>query len=461
LDNKAFTGQGGGIYFNSTAGSRTTIRRCVFERDTSWGDAGGAIAYYASPPGMSTYDLFLDSCIFRKNVALEGSAFLFDGLTAFFVSEEGFSFDCKIYNCLFEENLARHASGSGYFMYIGYNAKIDVEVEDCVFLGNLSGGITGEISVTKNSESTLKVSRCLFLKNKNREGLNYICVALSHGGGRFNTMTSDITNCIFIDNGGGISSTSQAQNQSTTRIANCTFFDNNEYIFVKTWDTLFNNSSQYFNDFFIDNSIIWEPGTDLRKMFYNNKPMVSNMYGYHINNTLLNLTDSTSVPGAAEAFGEDIIRGLGPGFQDSLAGDFRLLPCSPAVNRGSNDIAFDLGLQEDLDGLPRLRYGRVDIGAYEQQDSCFSVHTDTPSGALPLVLWPNPSPDGRLHFQVHPVSAGLGLVRVFDVQGRAFFQKEILIEPVNTLDLKHLPPGFYILCVRTAEGEYLGKWLQK
>ncbi|MFN0014088.1 MAG: choice-of-anchor Q domain-containing protein [Saprospiraceae bacterium] len=460
LDNKAFIGQGGGIYFNATANSKTVIRHCVFERDTSWVDAGGAIGYYASPPGLSTYDLILDSCVFRKNVALEGTSFLFDGFTAFFVSEEGYSFDCKISNCLFEENLARSANGSGYFMYIGFNSKIDVEVESCTFVRNLASDITGEISVSENNESTLTVNNCLFFQNKDRDGPNRICVALSHGGGRHNTVQSEITNCVFFDNGGGISSTSQAKNQNTTRIANCTFFDNNEYIFIKTWDTLFNDSSQYFNDFFIDNCIVWEPDTDLRKMFYNNKPAVSNMFGYHINNTLLNLTDSTSVPGAAQAFQQGILPGIGPGFQDSLAGNLRLLPCSPAVNKGNNDIPLGLGLQDDLDGLQRIRYGKVDLGAYEQQDSCKSVSTTVAPGTLPLTIWPNPSPDGELWFHLPLEDPMAGTIRVFDAQGREIYSKKIVAKPSNLLWLGHLPQGFYTLRLSMEGGEYLGKWLR-
>lgn len=458
LDNKALVGQGGGIFFSATANSSTVVRRCTFERDTSWGFAGGGIAYHADPPDLSTYSLLLDSCVFSKNVSLEGGAFFFDGFTGF-VQGEGLTLNCRIQYCLFEDNLSRHGNGSAYYMPFGVNAKINVEVEDCVFVGNLASDITAEITMSEYNDSYLKVNRCVFYNNKDRAGPNRICLALSHAGGRYNTINSEITNCTFYKNGGGVISTSQAPNHNTTRIANCTFVENNEYIFVKTWDTLFNQPNGYFNDFFIDNCIIWEPGTDLRKMFYNNKPLVSNMFGYHVNNTLLNLTDSTSVPGAADAFQEGIIRGQSPGFADSLAGDFRLLPCSPAVNAGNNDVVFDLGLQDDLDGQPRIRYDTVDLGAYEQQNFCAWVRTVMPPGVLPLALWPNPSPDGTLHLQVlPPPGLGTGLVRVHDAQGREAYRAEVAVSDVITLTLRHLPSGFYTVLLRTAAGEYLGKW---
>ncbi|MBL7795029.1 MAG: T9SS type A sorting domain-containing protein [Saprospiraceae bacterium] len=459
LDNKAYIGKGGGIYFDATANSSTVIRRCVFERDSSFGDAGGAVAYYASPPDLSTYTLLFDSCAFRGNMALEGGAFLFDGYTGF-VQGEGLALNCKMLNCLFEENLARFIDGSAYYFFLGFNAKIDIEVEDCVFVGNLANDITAHISFFQNNESHLKVNRCLFYGNKDPNGPNRLCLTFNHGGGAFNVTTTEITNCVFFDNGGGVAATSGARNQSTTRIANCTFFDNNEYIFVKTWDPIFNDSTQYFNDFFIDNCIIWEPGTDLRKMFYNNEPMVSNMYGYRLNNTLLNLTDSTSVPGAAQAFQSNILRGIPPGFQDSLAGDLRLLPCSPAVNKGNNDIPLGMGLQDDLDGLPRIQYGKVDLGAYEQQDSCESVSTTAAPGTLPLSLWPNPSLDEYLHFQVPLAEGSIGTLMVFDAHGRMVFQKEIIVFPTNTVHLDLLQAGFYIVHLRTSEGEFAGKWVR-
>ena len=62
--------------------------------------------------------------------------------------------------------------------------------------------------------------------------------------------------------------------------------------------------------------------------------------------------------------GTDGIWGTG----DDDPGDLRLTTQSPAVNRG-NDNAIPAGLTTDLDGQPRVYDGRVDIGAYEYQDT--------------------------------------------------------------------------------------------
>ncbi len=50
-----------------------------------------------------------------------------------------------------------------------------------------------------------------------------------------------------------------------------------------------------------------------------------------------------------------------------VEGDYHLLSFSPAVNAG--DPAFNED-ETDIDGLPRIVHGRVDMGAYESDDKC-------------------------------------------------------------------------------------------
>lgn len=441
LDNKAYTGQGGGIYFNSPADSKTVIRRCLFERDTSWGDAGGAIAFYGNPLDSSTSWITLDSCTFRRNLALEGGAFLFDG----YHLGQGIPLrlNCRISNCRFEENVARSSNGSAFYFLVTYFGNLYTEIEDCVFEGNLARNITVYLALSESNNSILKVNRCTFFNNRSISGPNQVGMVLNHGGGLNNTVLTEVSNCLFFNNGGGVASTSASKNFVTTKVSNCTFFENNEYIFVKTWDILFNQPSGYYNDFYIDNCIVWEPASSLRKMFYNNQPLVSNMYGYNVNHSLLSLADSTSVPGATEAFQSGLLWGRFPEFQDSLAGNFRLKPCSPAVNKGNNAVVFDLDQNYDLDALPRIRYGTVDLGAYEQQDSCLSVSTNTVINGLPLSVWPNPLSEGYVHFNGLMIGQGAAIFQVFDMHGRQVFQTKTALVENNIVDLSHLQAGVY------------------
>jgi hypothetical protein len=49
---------------------------------------------------------------------------------------------------------------------------------------------------------------------------------------------------------------------------------------------------------------------------------------------------------------------------DSEAGDYRLRPCSPLINKGDN-ASVQAGVLTDLDGNSRIQAGTVDIGAFE------------------------------------------------------------------------------------------------
>ncbi len=459
-DNRTFIGEGGGICFSSTASSNIIIRSCVFDHDSAYASLGGGIYIPTDLTDTTNINILFDSCSFYENISLEGGAFLFDGYTT---TGPAVNINCELTNCQFEGNVARSSNGSAFEFFFAENqGTINVNIESCFFKNNNSSSdYTTLISTSTNIISKLSVYNSTFIENNDLDSPIAACFAIGHGGGRYNTITTEVTNCLFQGNGGGIASLSQAMNYTTLKIANCTFFDNNKYIFTKTWDTLFNQPNGYYNEVFIDNCIIWEPGTDLRKMFYNNEPQTSNMYGFHINHTLLNLSDSTSVPGSVKAFGEGLIWGQFPGFQDSLAGDFRLLPCSPAVNRGNNQIVLENGLLTDIDGQPRIRYGRVDLGAYEQQDSCIAINTSESQNQFEIRMWPNPSAAGILYVDLPvEISAGEIHIQVFNVQGQEVFYTTNQDIRSLTLFLDDLPVGLYVVMVRYSNKEWTEKWLR-
>lgn len=456
-DNNALLGEGGGIYFNQTANSNTRMTSCVFERDT--GQLGGGIYYQGLPPAMNITTLVLDSCVFRSNVSPEGGGIFYVGpLTP---SVVGVQFYCRMRHCVFDGNKATSASGSAYLMLATYGGKVTTEVSDCVFKNELSGNFTTSVAAVSSSETEVSFEKCLFFNNHSRISDDKICLAIhsgASGGSAVNKVTTRINNCLFSNNGGGIAVQGGRMNYIITNVTNCTFYNNNEYIFLKSWDTLYSQPNSYHNDFFIDNCVVWETETDMVKMFYNNNPDNFTMYGFHINHTLLSLSDSTGIPGSLEAFEDGLIFGQYPEFADTASHDFRLKPCSPAVNKGNNAAALAAGLTSDLDGNTRIRYGTVDMGAYEQQDSCAMVGTFEMGDETGFRFWPNPSVDGLLHIQGE--DAFEGTVRLFDLNGREVYNRHVSKSSLHTLQLGHLAPGVYHIRLESPPKSAIRPWLR-
>ncbi len=72
---------------------------------------------------------------------------------------------------------------------------------------------------------------------------------------------------------------------------------------------------------------------------------------------------ATSVP-AWVTTGNNLLDTASPGYQNAAARDYHLSPSSAARDAGNNAPAEGLG-STDADGLFRLLFGVVDIGAYE------------------------------------------------------------------------------------------------
>lgn len=83
-----------------------------------------------------------------------------------------------------------------------------------------------------------------------------------------------------------------------------------------------------------------------------------------IENSLFSTSSCDSLPSFVTC-GSGNLFGLDPMFVDTSAGDFTLLPCSPAINAGNNAIVNSLGILTDLAGNPRILGDTVDMGAYE------------------------------------------------------------------------------------------------
>jgi SprB repeat len=73
--------------------------------------------------------------------------------------------------------------------------------------------------------------------------------------------------------------------------------------------------------------------------------------------------------------------GLDPQFRDTANGDYRLAPCSPLINAGTNIPWLNNPNATDLAGRPRIQNGAVDIGAYETGIGFMPISTQSTSCA--------------------------------------------------------------------------------
>ncbi|MEI6411446.1 MAG: T9SS type A sorting domain-containing protein [Bacteroidota bacterium] len=270
-----------------------------------------------------------------------------------------------------------------------------------------------------------------------------------------------IDNCLFANNGDGVAVVSEPLGKTITHITNCSFVNNRKIPVSKSWYSTYNGVTDY-NKCYISNCIFWEPETIIFYMFFNNDFNNITIYDYHIDYSVLSISSIIGVPGYFEALGSHIKWETYPEFVDTTNYDFRLKPCSPAVNVGNNFIVDSLGLFTDLGGLPRMRFGKVDAGAFESQDSCLEVNLAQPlSVSNTLSVAPNPS-TGILHLDLGQQITGDLCLEIYDEMGILAYQDLRCNTLSPTLDLSNLPPGLYLIKASGLHGHvcYTAKWLR-
>ena len=288
-------------------GCYTTVTNCTFINNTN-SDSGGGMANYSSNPKVT-------NCTFRDNSTdlYGGGMFNTSGSNP------------TVTNCTFSGNSAANAGGM-------YNNVSSPTVTDSTFSNNTAGNHAGGM-YNNNSNST--VTNCTFTNNS----------SVHWGGGMYNDVGSHsiVTNCTFSSNisdtgGGGIGNYS-----SSPTVTNCTFSDNNS----PDGGGMCNNGGSNPT---VTNCILW-------------------------GDTLNEIINSASSPTVTYSDVQGGYGGAGnidadPFFVDAAAGNLRLRPGSPCIDKGSN-AAVPSGITADLDGRPRIIDGDcddvegVDMGAYE------------------------------------------------------------------------------------------------
>ena len=265
-------------------------------------------------------------------------------------------------NLTFIGNLA--SSGGGLYNTVVSNPTLT----DVAFSNNTASANGGGMVNFDDSNPTL--TNVIFSGN----------TAGSNGGGMYSNNGSDstLTNAIFsgntaVSDGGGIYS-----NSGSPTLINVTFSENSA---GQNGGALYN----IFNFATLDNVILWgNTASSAGSQIYTHSTFAS----YEINHSLMQGGDSGSNSGTAFSTGTGNINS-DPLFADAagadgiigtLDDDLRLLPFSPAIDAGNNDIVSE---SSDLDGNNRFYDDAdvtdtgngtapiVDMGAYERQnDSC-------------------------------------------------------------------------------------------
>jgi hypothetical protein len=148
----------------------------------------------------------------------------------------------------------------------------------------------------------------------------------------------------------------------------------------------------------------------------------------------------------------------GPGRDyDGLAADWTLLETSPCINKGTPDTT-GLNLpQYDITGNPRVFGGRIDMGAYENQNVYVKIN-DSPVYSK-IKLYPNPGTD-KIYIDIPPEMNG-AWIDIIDGQGRVLMHEQISFSPAILSPYK-LQSGIYFYRIYN-ENKVVksGKWVKR
>ncbi len=304
--------RGGGMYNDSGS---PTVTNCTFVGNTARNYGGGMSNYHSSPT--------LINCTFSGNSAFDYGGGMYNTYSSPTVT-----------SCTFSGNSADWGGG-GMRNMTGSAPNLT----DCTFSGNSTEVYGGGMSNYNNGNPT--VMNCTFRGN----------TASSDGGGMSNYHSSPtLTNCTFSGNSATYDGGGMYNNDSSPTVTNCTFSGNSA---GSEGGGMYNELSSNPT---LTNCIMWGDSAPSGPEIFNDGPPTPTVTYSDIAGGYGGTGNIATDPLFVDANGLDDIVGTE---DDNL----HLLGYSPCINGG--DPSGDYSGQVDLDGKPRVAYGRVDVGADE------------------------------------------------------------------------------------------------
>ncbi|HQY40730.1 MAG TPA: choice-of-anchor Q domain-containing protein [Ferruginibacter sp.] len=334
-----FKNIGGGMHINT---SSPIVTNCNFIGNTA-SQGGGIYNYFSSP--------VIKKCSFKWIYATEGGGIY------------NYTSLPLITHCSFTGNLAGFSGGG-----IRNRSYSSPTINFCNFNANFS--LTNGGGLTNDNHSSPLIENCAFVENS----------SISTGGGMSNFSSSlpTIRNSSFIgnvsNNGGGVYNSLS----SSPTITNCSISGNAA---SALGGGVFNTQSS--SPIIINSTIASNKATTNGGGIYNNIGTTPT-----IKNSIVWGNSTNILPAATAIISNSIVQGgyagtnvltidplfIAPELEANAPtslGNYRLQPCSPALNIGNNaDIP--TGVTNDLDLNPRIFYDDVDLGAYEQQTNIYA-----------------------------------------------------------------------------------------
>lgn len=390
-------------------GSSSVLRNCKFSANVSTSERGGGAVFL-----WHGNNHIVDNCEFINNTDNGVNAVGGGGAI------HNWDSNVQIINSKFTNNTSINSGGAVHGNY--YNLVIS----NCEFVNNSAprgGAVSGPYSGIRISNSIFKTNQA------------------TSGGAFYSSGTSYVTNSLFYQNsatsfGGAI------YNSRELSVANCTFVANQ-------------NTALCFSRFATDQYTTHSTNI-FNSIFYNNTATNGRLKDADSDfNSDLSDKDFRKNIFQENTFGSNNLLGVNPYFQSLATGNFTLQSISPAHGYGNNTLYNQVsivlaGASTDLGGDPRLFGTNIDLGAYELQEP-LSVNEVVKQK---LSIYPNPVVD---QLNIKGISSHTKY-KILDLSGKMLSQGEV---NNNTLDLKYLPKGIYLIQIEDGDNVCSKKIIKK